>query len=80
MIKFQIQYGIVLKQFVGFKESPNIIFTPYWVSFPDFVSVTGATPVYVKTDHKKQFEVWMWGEELMESDDKGSLQTYKEKD
>ena len=22
-----------------------IIFTPYWVSFPDFVSVTGATPV-----------------------------------
>ena len=33
-----------------------IIFQPYWVSFPDFVSVTGATPVYVKTDKTKQFE------------------------
>jgi len=33
-----------------------IIFEPYWVSFPDFVSVTGATPVYVKTNKKKQFE------------------------
>ena len=33
-----------------------IIFSPYWVSFPDFVSVTGATPVFVKTNSKKQFE------------------------
>jgi len=33
-----------------------IIFKPYWVSFPDFVSVTGATPVYVKTNKKQQFE------------------------
>ena len=33
-----------------------IIFKPYWVSFPDFVSVTGAKPVYVKTDKTKQFE------------------------
>ena len=33
-----------------------IIFSPYWVSFPDFVSVTGANPVFVKTDSKKQFE------------------------
>ena len=33
-----------------------IIFSPYWVSFPDFVSVTGATPVIVKTDPKQQFE------------------------
>ena len=33
-----------------------IIFSPYWVSFPDFVSVTGAKPVFVKTDSKKQFE------------------------
>ena len=33
-----------------------IIFSPYWVSFPDFVSVTGATPVFVNTDASKQFE------------------------
>ena len=33
-----------------------IIFSPYWVSFPDFVSVTGATPVFVQTNSKKQFE------------------------
>ena len=33
-----------------------IIFSPYWVSFPDFISVTGATPVVVKTDPKQQFE------------------------
>jgi len=33
-----------------------IIFEPYWVSFPDFVSVTAATPIYVKTDKTKQFE------------------------
>ena len=33
-----------------------IIFTPYWVSFPDFVSVTGATPVFVGTNAKSQFE------------------------
>tara|TARA_Y100001970_G_scaffold76086_1_gene96532 strand:+ start:277 stop:1461 length:1185 start_codon:yes stop_codon:yes gene_type:complete len=33
-----------------------IIFSPYWVSFPDFVSVTGATPVYVNTLSNKQYE------------------------
>ncbi len=33
-----------------------IIFTPYWVSFPDFVSVTGAKPVFVKTNPLKQYE------------------------
>ena len=33
-----------------------IIFTPYWVSFPDFVSVTGATPVFVKTDAENQYQ------------------------
>ena len=33
-----------------------IIFSPYWVSFPDFVSVTGAKPVFVHTDPSKQFE------------------------
>ena len=26
-----------------------IIFSPYWVSFPDFISVTGAKPVFVNT-------------------------------
>ena len=33
-----------------------IIFSPYWVSFPDFISVTGAKPVFVKTNQKSQFE------------------------
>ena len=33
-----------------------IIFTPYWVSFPDFVSVTGAKPVFVSTNPDMQFE------------------------
>ncbi len=38
------------------KDDEVIIFTPYWVSFPDFVSVTGATPVFVNTNSSKQFE------------------------
>ena len=33
-----------------------IIFSPYWVSFPDFVLVTGAKPVFVNTDPLHQFE------------------------
>ena len=33
-----------------------IIFSPYWVSFPDFISVTGATPIYVNTIADKQYE------------------------
>ena len=33
-----------------------IIFSPYWVSFPDFVSVTGATPIYVNTIAESQYE------------------------
>ncbi len=33
-----------------------IIFTPYWVSFPDFVSITGAKPVFVKTNPNSQYE------------------------
>jgi len=32
-----------------------IIFSPYWVSFPDFVAVTGAKPVFVNTDPNQQF-------------------------
>jgi len=38
------------------QDDEVIIFSPYWVSFPDFVSVTGATPVFVNTDSKKQYE------------------------
>ena len=38
------------------KGDEVIIFSPYWVSFPDFVSVTGAKPVFVETNSKKQFE------------------------
>ena len=33
-----------------------IIFSPYWVSFPDFVSVTGAKPVFINTDSANQYE------------------------
>ncbi|MFQ6611289.1 MAG: pyridoxal phosphate-dependent aminotransferase, partial [Fidelibacterota bacterium] len=33
-----------------------IVFSPYWVSFPDFVSVTGAKPVIVSTDSTRQYE------------------------
>ena len=33
-----------------------IIFSPYWVSFPDFISVTGAKPIVVKTNQNQQFE------------------------
>jgi len=38
------------------KGDEVIIFSPYWVSFPDFVSVTGATPVIVPTIPAKQYE------------------------
>jgi len=38
------------------KGDEVIIFSPYWVSFPDFVSVTGAMPVFVKTLSSQQFE------------------------
>ena len=38
------------------KGDEVIIFSPYWVSFPDFVSITGANPVFVNTDPSKQFE------------------------
>ena len=33
-----------------------IIFSPYWVSFPDFVAITGAKPVIVPTIPEKQYE------------------------
>ena len=38
------------------KGDEVIIFSPYWVSFPDFVSVTGAAPIFVKTIATKQYE------------------------
>ena len=41
------------------KGDEVVIFSPYWVSFPDFVSVTGAKPVFVKTDPNNQYEpIW----------------------
>ena len=33
-----------------------IIFSPYWVSFPDFVSITGAKPIFVNTLSDRQYE------------------------
>ena len=38
------------------KNDEVIIFSPYWVSFPDFISVTGAKPVFVNTNSSKQNE------------------------
>ena len=33
-----------------------IIFSPYWVSFPEFVSITGAKPIFVNTLSDRQYE------------------------
>ena len=38
------------------KNDEVIVFTPYWVSFPDFISVTGATPIFVSTNPESQYE------------------------
>ena len=38
------------------KGDEVIIFSPYWVSFPDFISITGAMPVVVPTIPSKQYE------------------------
>ena len=38
------------------KGDKVIIFSPYWVSFPEFVKISGATPVLVDTLPNKQFE------------------------
>jgi len=38
------------------KEDQVIIFKPYWVSFPEFVALSDATPIFVKTDINKNFE------------------------
>ena len=41
------------------KDDEVIIFSPYWVSFPDFVSVTGAKPVFVKTNVKNNMNQFL---------------------
>ena len=33
-----------------------IIFSPYWVSFPEFVTLSDATPVLINTESKNNFE------------------------
>ena len=33
-----------------------IIFKPYWVSFPEFVTLSDATPILIDTDHSNNFE------------------------
>ncbi len=38
------------------KNEEVIIFSPYWVSFPDFVAVTGAKPKIVPTLPNKRYE------------------------
>ena len=38
------------------KGDKVIVFTPYWVSFPEFVRIAGATPLLVDTVPEKQFE------------------------
>tara|TARA_B100000902_G_scaffold395390_1_gene453866 strand:- start:704 stop:1870 length:1167 start_codon:yes stop_codon:yes gene_type:complete len=38
------------------KGDEVIIFSPYWVSFPDFVAITGAKPVVVPTIPERQYE------------------------
>ena len=38
------------------KGDEVIIFKPYWVSFPEFVTLADATPVFVDTNRNKNFE------------------------
>ena len=38
------------------KGDEVLIFKPYWVSFPEFVTLADATPVIVETDPKQNFE------------------------
>ena len=38
------------------KGDEVIVFSPYWVSFPEFVRLADAEPVIVSTDPKSQFE------------------------
>jgi aspartate aminotransferase len=51
-----------------------IIFSPFWVSFPDFVSITGARPVFVKTNPQNQYEpIWNDLENKLNSKTKGII-------
>ena len=38
------------------KGDEVVIFSPYWVSFPDFIAITGAKPVVVPTIPERQYE------------------------
>ena len=38
------------------KDDEVLIFKPYWVSFPEFVTLADATPVIVETDAEQNFE------------------------
>ena len=38
------------------KGDKVIVFTPYWVSFPEFVRIAGATPLLIDTVPERQFE------------------------
>ncbi len=43
---------------VLFQEGDEVIvFTPYWVSFPAFVTLSGAKPVYVETTAAEHFQI-----------------------
>ena len=51
-----------------------IIFSPYWVSFPDFVAITGANPVIVPTIPEKQYEPdFSYLEKAINSNTKGII-------
>jgi len=51
-----------------------IIFSPYWVSFPDFVAITGAKPVIVPTISEKQYEPdFSYLEKAINSNTKGII-------
>ena len=40
-----------------FQEGDEVLmFKPYWVSFPEFVTLSDATPVFVNTDSNRNFE------------------------
>ena len=38
------------------KGDKVVIFSPYWVSFPEFITIAGAEPLFVNTIPEKQFE------------------------
>ena len=46
----------VLCQAIFDKGDKVVIFSPYWVSFPEFVRIAGAEPIFVNTIAQKQFE------------------------